>query len=465
MHQLDHHHDHDHDDDHGHGHGHGHEMFGGAADQATQDLTWELENLELVTVGIDIGSATSSLMFARLSLRRQSQQLSSRFEVVKREVIHRSPVTLTPYVDGEQIDTTELGAFVEAGYADAGLAQADVDTGVVILTGMALLRKNAQAVGEMLAHHGGKFVCAAAGHNLEALLAAHGAGAVSRSATDGSRILSLDVGGGTSKLTLAEAGTAVATAAVLGGGRLLAWDDQRRVIRCEDSLAELCATVGVKPVLGEVISTEDVTAVIGAITDQVMSAVAGTAPQNVLLAGGLPESGKPDLVLLSGGVAQHLVDGGNEAVIGDLGAELAHTLQRRLVLDGYTVGVSANPIAATVVGASQFSAQVSGDTVSITAAHNLPIRNLPVVAVDLSTEEEFDAAAVAAKARAGRTRLSLDLEGDLVAYSVRWGQSPFHHKLLALAKGLMEDHRAGAVPGAPMVICLDSDIAASAGRF
>ena len=40
---------------------------------------WSQENVELKTVGIDIGSSTSHLLFAKVALQRQSQGLSSRF--------------------------------------------------------------------------------------------------------------------------------------------------------------------------------------------------------------------------------------------------------------------------------------------------------------------------------------------------------------------------------------------------
>jgi ethanolamine utilization protein EutA len=66
----------------------------------------------------------------------------------------------------------------------------------VILTGVALERANAPRIAQLFADEGGRFVCASAGHNLEALLAAHGSGSVARSA-DGEVVLNVDVGGGT----------------------------------------------------------------------------------------------------------------------------------------------------------------------------------------------------------------------------------------------------------------------------
>ncbi len=142
-------------------------------------LAWRIDNVELLTVGVDVGSSTSHLLFARLHLQRLAQTLSSRFAVVKREVLHRSPVLLTPYRPDGLIDVDELERFIARSYKEAGLKPEQVDTGAVILTGAALERANARAVADLFAREGGKFVCASAGHNLEAILAAHGSGASS----------------------------------------------------------------------------------------------------------------------------------------------------------------------------------------------------------------------------------------------------------------------------------------------
>ena len=113
-------------------------------------------------------------MFARLRLQRLADSLSSRYVVVEREVLHRSPVVLTPYSAGNTIDAAALEALISGWYADAGLARSDIDTGAVILTGAALQRHNARELADLFAGEGGTFVCASAGHALEARLAAHG---------------------------------------------------------------------------------------------------------------------------------------------------------------------------------------------------------------------------------------------------------------------------------------------------
>ena len=76
-----------------------HEHSETAAERAAIARTiWAQDNLVFTTVGIDIGSSTSHLLFAKLILQRQSQALSSRFVVTGREIVYRSPILLTPFL-------------------------------------------------------------------------------------------------------------------------------------------------------------------------------------------------------------------------------------------------------------------------------------------------------------------------------------------------------------------------------
>src|SRR5271169_2233292 len=98
---------------------------------------WNQETVELKTVGIDIGSSTSHLLFAKVTLQRQAQGLSSRFVVIDRQVAWRSPIMLTPFLPDGLIDAHRIGHFIHDAYHAAGLTRAEVDSGAVILTGEA----------------------------------------------------------------------------------------------------------------------------------------------------------------------------------------------------------------------------------------------------------------------------------------------------------------------------------------
>jgi ethanolamine utilization protein EutA len=98
-------HDHEHDSDHDHDHDHD------AAPGALEDNPlWLQDNIALVSVGIDIGSAGTQVIFSRLHMRRMGEDLSSRYFVVQRETLHQSPVALTPYASDTRLDEEALGA-------------------------------------------------------------------------------------------------------------------------------------------------------------------------------------------------------------------------------------------------------------------------------------------------------------------------------------------------------------------
>src|ERR671929_982386 len=145
----------------------------------------------LTSVGIDIGSSTSHLMFSELRIGYPS--LHQRKPVVlERHVIGRSRILLTPFSGDWNIEAEPLRRLIDETFNEAGLTRADIDTGAVIITGEAARRDNAAKIAELFADESGRFVCATAGPTLETIMAAYGSGAVARSHEDGLVLLNID---------------------------------------------------------------------------------------------------------------------------------------------------------------------------------------------------------------------------------------------------------------------------------
>src|SRR3984893_12430200 len=218
-----------------------HEHLETAVERAAVVRTiWDQDNVSFKTVGIDIGSSTSHLLFAKVALQRQSQGLSSRFVVVGSEIVWRSPILLTPFLPDSTIDAHALGEFIQRCYGDAGFTQSEIDSGAVIRTGEAIKRTTARAIDELFAAEAGKFVCATAGHKLESRLAAHGSGAVALAKARDTCLLHVDVGGGTTKLALIDRGVIIGLCAFAVGGRLIAAEADGAWCRIDQS-AQLVA--------------------------------------------------------------------------------------------------------------------------------------------------------------------------------------------------------------------------------
>src|ERR1700744_2569984 len=107
------------------------------------------------------------------------------------------------------MDADALGAFFEKQYENAMVDPDEIDTGALILTGVAVRRSNARKIGELFARQAGKMVAVSAGDNLETVMAAYGSGAVARSIRDKSTVMNVDVGGGTSKISICQDGKVV----------------------------------------------------------------------------------------------------------------------------------------------------------------------------------------------------------------------------------------------------------------
>ena len=270
-----------------------------------------LEQHTLRSVGIDIGSATSHFTVSRLVVRRRGSALSAEFVVSERETVFRSPVWLTPYRGGDEIDTDRLRALFESGYRAAGIAPADLEVGAVVITGEALNKRNAEPIARMVADWSGRFVCISAGHNQEAVLAAHGSGAVALSAGTGATVVNLDLGGGTTKFSVVRAGVVTHVEVVGVGARLVAYDPRSRVLtRLEHAVRPLLDRLGLDLALGDRLSTTDgarlgelmATEIVATLTSQRPT----TAPTLATDGGAMPAPAEIVALVVSGGVAEFL---------------------------------------------------------------------------------------------------------------------------------------------------------------
>ncbi len=442
-----------------------------AEDQAALSETISSrDNVDLTTVGIDVGSSTSHLMFSTVRMQRLSEALSSRFVVVGREVIWRSPIALTPYRPDDTIDADALKRFIDRAYRKAGLTREDIDSGAVILTGEALKRGNARAIADLFAAESGKFVCASAGHNLEAAMAAHGSGAVALSRREKNTVISVDIGGGTTNFALVRHGHVVHTAAVAIGGRLVAFDEEACITRIEEPALRIASRAGVDLKLGEMIADADrdrlVATMAGALLQCIRQAPQQGLTADLALTPWLPAKPAPDVVTFSGGVAEY-VYGRESADYGDLGRPLAEALVAALN-DGqvpYPVYDPGPGIRATVVGASQFTVQVSGNTILVSDPGILPLRNIPVIHLHLHLEDKFSAGEVSAEIARSLARFDMVEGEDVVALALRWQGEPLHARLHALATGICRGMEQTLRDGKPLILMMDGDVGRTLGRI
>ena len=418
---------------------------------AARVVLGEDDTLLLHTVGIDIGSATSQIVFSDLTLERRG----NRYETVDRTVTYASDILLTPFISDETVDSDTLAAFFEEQYAKAGVSPDDVDTGAVILTGVALLRHNAEAVASLFAGYSGRFVSVAAGDGIEAMLAAYGSGAVDASVGGG--VINTDIGGGTTKLSLCVDGRVEQSAAIDVGARLIAWDDRDVVVRLE--LPAACsrgwpasrwpsgrrsrtATRSASP---SVRWTRWPTRPPAWWASPELGQLTRTPP--------LPQTGI-STVLLSGGLARY-VEGTEDRVFGDLGPWIARLLPAALAGRDLALNLGSATIRATVVGASQFTVQVSGTTIHVSGPRALPLRNIPVAVVAEGGAPLAD--------RIARAVLQAPTSAEALVLAVHWEGTATFAALDEYCGQVLDGVRAAGRPHDCLVLVVDRDIAGLVG--
>jgi ethanolamine utilization protein EutA len=420
-------------------------------------LTLE-DEIRLTSVGVDIGSSTSHLVFSRIVLER----LDARYVVAEREAFHYSDILLTPYEDGDTIDAASLGAFIEREYRAAGLTPDEIDTGALILTGVAVQRRNARAIGELFARQAGKLVAVSAGDSLETTMAAYGSGAVARSAAERNRILNVDVGGGTSKLALCELGQVRALTALDVGARLVVFDEGGIITRVEPAGHRLADELGISLAPGERLRADTGHALAALMADRLFEAIGGGRPTaggaSLLRLDPLPAFGSIDEISFSGGVAEYIYEGLAEG-FGDLGALLAGEIRARVARAGLALVAPGARIRATVIGAAHYTIQVSGGTIFVSPLDALPLRNLPVVAPELRLgDEAIDPDAVAAAVRTVLKRLDLEGGEGAVAVFAPWRGSATYDRLDAFCRGVVAGLAPVLAASHPLVLAGDGDV-------
>jgi ethanolamine utilization protein EutA len=426
-------------------------------------------NAELLTVGVDVGSATSQVNISKLEM----MQVNDRYVVSRREVVYESDILLTPYLSETMIDSGKLMTFLDAQYALAGVAVDDIDAGTILLTGLALARQNSRRIADIFARHGGKFITVSAGDFLEARLACKGAGVEELSSRLPEAITHIDIGGGTTKYCYVSDGHAMWTAAINVGSRIILIDEATSMVtRIEPPGRAVCEHLGIALSEGDYLDAERLTIIVEYLAGQILSNAGlreeATCDRYLQRTPPLFSSSADwpvRTVTFSGGVSEYLY-GHEFRGFGDLGRPLANAVMRRVRDSGVACLEPAKGIRATVVGASQYSVQLTGATVHASDETMLPLTNVPVVAPDLPLDgDELDEQSIRSclsKELVARTPAS---HSDAVAIAVKWKGEPKYERIDTLARALASTADLG-IPGtreSPLIAVCDRDIAGVLG--
>jgi ethanolamine utilization protein EutA len=425
----------------------------------------EINEIEILSVGVDVGSSTSHLVFSNLLLKRDQRSATRRFNIQERNIIYEGRIIHTPLMDDNTIDIKKLTGFFKKEYKRAGIDPTDIQTGAVIVTGESARKKNARQIAEALSNDAGKFVAATAGPNFESLIAALGSGAAARSKKDGKTILTCDIGGGTSNLAISRNGETISTSCVSVGGRLLGVDPRGKIWRIDPPAATVMADLGLKHQIGDRIPKADIERIALKFADVLFEVITGpaTSPlaRQLMLTADLNFSNRIDEYAFSGGVAELMYGGLNN--FDDIGHILADKIKLRVSDLSAPVIELPNKIRATVIGAGAYSLSISGCSGFRDDRISFPIRNVPVMRVDVE-QAQLSTAHVVSQIKTSLRRFDLDEGNEVIALYFKDPVRVSYPQLELFAKSVEAALANTIENNLPVILIFETDIACSVGN-
>jgi ethanolamine utilization protein EutA len=274
------------------------------------------------------------------------------------------------------------------------------------------------------------------------------------------------MGGGTTKLALIDNGVILGVAAFAVGGRLVAMGAGRWT-RVDESARQVARELGIATdpeTLADASARRRIAARLAAIAaDYIVDAPRDASAEALALTEPLGRPVAPSLITFSGGVSEYIF-GHESRDYGDIARDLADELTTGLAQRcGLPLVDPGQRIRATVIGASQFTVQVSGKTIHLPDPELLPVHNIPVVHVSFDPSNvEADAVAEAIRAKLAQ----LDVEpSSRLAVAFAWAGDPDYARLRETALGIRAALGSGEATDNLLLLMIDGDVGRSIGHL
>lgn len=431
---------------------------------------------ELLSVGIDVGTTTTQVVFSRLQVQDVARLGQvPRLQVNAKAVLYQSPIAFTPLLTPTEVDVTALTALVREEYRRAGITPEQVETGAVIITGEIARASNADAILKALSHLAGDFVVTIAGPNVEAQIAARGAGAAAYSAEHYAQVTNVDIGGGTANAAIFRGGEHLSSSALAVGGRQLVIEKTSGIVRYIAPPGRVIVeTLGLPIREGQRVELETLERFCNSMADLTADLVEGELSElgkRIQLTPPLQGAKQSSVVFFSGGVGTYYYDpieihGLADVLLhNDVGPLFAQCLRLHPRIRKRNVQRPAETLRATVMGASSQTITLSGSTIWV-ARDWLPLRNLPVVRPQLTPEELVRPDRLAEALRYAGQRWDAEESQGILALALDLPTRLNHAGLVAIAQGVVQyaNARNGRSTDVPLVLVLERDYAQALGQ-
>jgi ethanolamine utilization protein EutA len=425
----------------------------------------------LLSVGLDVGTTTTQVIFSRLGLKDVARPGQiPRISITDREVIYQSPIVFTPLRDEETIDADKLNEIVRGEYANAGINPKQVETGAVIITGETAKKKNADEILRALSGLAGDFVVSVAGPHVESLIAGRGAGAAEYSQAHYATVTNVDIGGGSSNSATFQSGNPLSAAAMNYGGRILVIErGSGRIQHIAGPAKHILADMGLKLEIGDAPSLDQLHRFTDRMADMTLELIEGNSSplaQKLYLTPPASVSGKGTVLMFSGGIGHYyykpvpIHSVADVTLHDDIGPLLADSMRTHAGLNTYEIVEPAQTLRATVLGAGTQTVTLSGSTIWA-ERQILPIKNVPVIRPAL--QDSLQPGSIASAISAAVRRWDVNVATDPFAIALELNRSLDYTLLTQLANGLRE-FSGNMPPERPLIVIIERDYAQALGQ-
>jgi ethanolamine utilization protein EutA len=236
----------------------------------------------------------------------------------------------------------------------------------------------------------------------------------------------------------------------------VAFDGDGRLERIEPAARVVAGAIGLHLQLGDTLVEQDRHRLAKCLATCLFEVIArgelSPLARELMLTPPLSSEVPVDRLTFSGGVSEYLHTP-ETPEYGDIARPLADAIRARLA----DVKPAAERIRATVIGASQFTVQVSGNTIAISRQDLLPMHNVQVLYPRLPDRQALEPEEITAAIARGFQRFDL-IEGEQpVAIAINWAGEPRYSLLRRLALGIVESLPRTVAAGLPIVLVFAHD--------
>lgn len=418
---------------------------------------------EIYSIGVDIGTSTTEVIVSKLKIKNVlSSSLIEETEIEEKEIIYKSPIVFTPLLDEVTINFAKIKDIVSKALNLSKVEKSDISTGAVIITGETARKENASEVSKSLSEYLGDFVVATAGPKLESLLAGYGSGACDISKKLNRRVINLDIGGGTTNISIFNCGECEQTFALDIGGRLIKFDYEGNVIYISKRIEFLIEDMNLNIKLGQSVELKELEAMCKRLSESLLEVCCLKElceDTKRLFISEEFKSFKVDYISFSGGIGEYVGKINEKMTLkdiikhNDMGPLLGACISKEFEKYKEMLLSPKEKIRATVIGAGNHSLTISGSTIAFDRSI-LPLKNIPIIKPFGEKENFKDIYFL------GNKKINM-YEDTKVAISLIGPKSPSYEEIKIIANEIIKLFE--EING-PIIVILENDFAKALGQ-